>query len=157
LQSQNGTAQRARYELVSNNFFNVLGISPARGRFFDDNDSHEAGRGEWPAVLRFGYWKEAAGADPAIIGKREVLNGVPVVIVGVGPEHFSGVVTETAPDIWLPLEAQATGRFFSWFDSLGPGSGVDIRAPYMSQAGIYWLWLMARVPEAAKEPSASKW
>jgi predicted permease len=157
LQLANGTAQRARYELVSNNFFEVLGISPGRGRFFDARDSTDAGGGEWPAILRFGYWKEAAGGDPAIIGKREVLNGVPVVIIGVGPEHFSGVVAGSAPDVWLPLEAQATGRFFSWFDSLGPGSGVDIRAPYKNQHGVYWLWLMARAPESAKEQAAAKW
>jgi predicted permease len=157
LQSPNGTSQRARYELVSNNFFDVLGISPARGRFFDASDSRDASRGEWPAILRFGYWKEAGGADPSIIGKRELLNGVPVVIVGIGPEHFSGVVAGSAPDIWLPLEAQGTGRFFSWFDSLGPGSGVDIRAPYRNQQGVYWLWLMARAPNTAKESAASQW
>jgi predicted permease len=157
LQSADGTAQRARYELVSNNFFDVLRISPSRGRFFDENEARSAGRGEWPAILRFGYWKDAAGSDPGIIGRRETLNGVPIVIVGVGPEHFSGVVAESAPDFWLPLEAQATGRFFSWFDSLGPGSGVDIRALYMNQAGVYWLWLMARVQDPAMAKATSRW
>ena len=157
LQSPSGTPERARYQLVSNNFFDLLGISPARGRFFDDRDFRDTGRGEWPAVLRFGYWKEVAGADPAIIGKREIMNGVPVIVIGVAPEHFSGVVAGSSPDIWLPLETQATGKFYSWFDSLGPGSGVDIHAPYMNQQGVYWLWLMARAPEQEKNSAAAQW
>jgi predicted permease len=157
LQSSTGAAARVRYQLISNNFFDVLGISPARGHFFDSADSENLSRGEWPAVLRYGYWKEVAGADPSIIGKREVLDGVPVIIVGIAPERFSGVVAGSAPDIWLPLEAQATGRFGSWFDSLGPGSGADIRAPYMNQQNVYWLWLIARVPDSAKDSASAQW
>jgi predicted permease len=156
-QSSNGSAERARYQLVSNNFFEVLGVSPSRGRFFESTNGDGVILSEWPAVLRYGYWRESLGADASVIGKRAVMNGVPVVIIGVAPDHFSGVVAGQAPDVWLPLEAQATGRFGSWFDSLGPGSGVDIRASYMNQQGMYWLWLLARMPDDAKASAAAQW
>ena len=59
--------------------------------------------------------------------------------------------------MWLPLEAQATQRFSSWFDSLGPGSGADIRASYLNQQNVYWLWLLARVPEKQKALVGAQW
>src|SRR6476660_2428389 len=126
--------------MVSDNFFDVLGISPASGRFFFARDE-ELEQDQRPVVLRYGFWKQSFGADPSVIGKQALVNGVPVTIVGSAPEGFLGVVAGEAPDLWLPLAAQATGRFHSWFDSLGPGSGADIRAPYMNQASVFWLWI----------------
>jgi predicted permease len=156
LQAQGGSPGRARYQLVSDNFFDVLGVAPAAGRFFEGSDS-DASHGGWPAVLRFGYWQQAFGADRSIIGRRADVNGVPIVIVGIAPERFFGVIAGQAPDVWLPLEAQATQRFSSWFDSLGPGSGADIRASYLNQQNVYWLWLLARVPENHKSALAAQW
>src|SRR5262249_7101780 len=105
----------------------------------------------------YGYWKQAFSEDRSIVGKRATVNGTPIVIVGVAPEKFFGVIAGQAPDLWLPLEAQATGRFSTWFDSLSPGSGAEIRSPYMSQQNVYWLWLMARVPEDKKASVAAQW
>ena len=107
--------------------------------------------------MRYGYWKQAFGEDRSIIGKRANVNGAPIVIVGVAPEKFFGVLVGQAPDVWLPLEAQATQRFGTWFDSLGPGSGAEVRAPYMNQQNVYWLWLLARVPENQKASAAAQW
>jgi predicted permease len=148
--------ERVSIQMVSDNFFDVLGISPASGRFFFRRDE-ELGQYEQPVVLRYGFWKQSFGAGASVVGKQAVLNGVPVVIVGIAPDRFSGVVAGEAPDLWLPIEAQATGRFHSWFDSLGPGSGADIRAPYMNQASVFWLWVLARVPDAAQSSSIAHW
>jgi len=156
LQAQGGSPERVQYQLVSDNFFDVLGVSPIGGRFFEASDTN-ASRGDWPAVLRYGHWQQAFGANRSVVGKRASINGVPIVIVGVAPEKFFGVIAGQAPDVWLPLEAQATQRFSSWFDSLGPGSGAEVRAPYMDQQNVYWLWLLARVPENQKAPVAAKW
>ena len=155
LQAQGSSPESARYQLVSDNFFDVLGLAPVRGRFFEPSDREP--RGAWPAVLRYGYWKQTFGEDRSIIGKRANINGAPIVIVGVAPEKFFGVIAGQAPDLWLPLEAQATGRFSTWFDSLGPGSGAEVRAPYMNQQNVYWLWLMARVPQSQKLLAAAQW
>jgi predicted permease len=147
--------ERADVQLVSDNFFDVLGVSPAAGRFFAADNEPE--KNEWPAVLRYGFWKQYFGKDFSVIGQRAVVNGVPVTIVGVAPERFSGVVAGSAPDLWLPLGAQASGHFSLWFDSLGPGSGANIRASYLNQEGVFWLWVLARVPHAARSSASSNW
>ena len=151
-----GTPVRADFQMVSDNFFAVLGLSPAAGRFFLPGEDQSAGT-QLPVVLRYAYWKQSFGADPAVVGKASVINGVPAVIVGVAPERFSGVVAGTAPDLWLPLAAQRSGRFVTWFDSLGPGSGADIRASYQNQQSVFWLWVLARVTDAEKSSSAARW
>jgi predicted permease len=150
------SAVRIDTQLVSDNFFSVLGLSPAAGRFFLDGDD-ESLVPQLPVVVRYGYWKQQLGADPAVIGTRIVLSGIPAVIVGVAPERFSGVVAGEAPDLWLPLSAQSSGQFESWFDSLGPGHGVELEKPWNKQPAIYWLWTLARVPAAQKSQSAARW
>ncbi len=148
--------ERASVQLVSDNFFEVLGVSPATGRLFFASDG-EPGQNQWPAVLRYGFWKQSFGADTSVIGRKAVINGVPAVIVGIAPERFSGVVAGNAPDIWLPLAAQASGHFSSWFDSLGPGSGANIRASYLKQDSVFWLWVLARIPAATKSSAIASW
>jgi predicted permease len=155
-QSPGRSPERAHVQLVSDNFFDVLGISPAAGRFFVASDDDPA-QSQWPAILRHGYWKQTFAGNPSIIGKHAVMNGVPVVVVGVAPERFSGVVVGEAPDLWLPAAAQSSLYFYSWFDSLGPGSGADVRASYLNQQSVFWLWLLARVPDPAKSSAAAKW
>jgi len=148
--------ERVSLQMVSSNFFDVLGLAPANGRFFSADDEGTA-QARLPCILRYGFWKQSFGSDLSVIGKPAVLNGVMIVIIGIAPNHFSGVVAGEAPDLWLPLTAQATGRFHSWFDSLGPGSGADIRAPYMNQAGVFWLWILARVPQVAQSSAVAHW
>ncbi len=150
------TASRADFQMVSDNFFEVLGLSPTAGRFFLPGED-ESVQTRLPVVLRYGYWKQSFGANPVVIGTQAIMNGVPAVIVGVAPDHFSGVIAGTAPDLWLPLAAQSSGRFTTWFDSLGPGSGADIRGSYQNQQSVFWLWLLTRVPNAEKSSSTSRW
>jgi predicted permease len=154
--NDSSSAVRIDTQLVSDNFFSVLGLSPAAGRFFLDGDD-ESLAPQLPVVVRYGYWKQQLGADPAIIGTHIVLSEIPAVIVGVAPERFSGVVAGEAPDLWLPLSAQSSGEFGVWFDSLGPGHGVELEKPWDKQPAIYWLWTLARVPDAQKSQSAARW
>jgi predicted permease len=153
--SPDGATQRSGVQLVSDNFFDVLGIAPEAGRFFLTTEENPA-QGEWPAVLRYGFWRQAFGGRETI-GERATVNGVPIVIVGVAPPRFSGVVAGQAPDLWLPLAAQSTGKFRSWFDSLGPGSGADVSASYLNQHTVFWLWVLARVPDAVKSSTTAQW
>jgi predicted permease len=149
--------ERIRYQLVSANFFDVLGLAPQLGRLFYFADE-QVGAQETPVVLGSGYWKRSFGSDASVIGKHLTVNGVPLTIVGVAPRDFFGVEAGSAPDIWLPLSAQASGEFRTWFDSTGPGTGVDIGGSYINQANVYWLWLLTRVPAAANGSAlASRW
>ena len=75
----------------------------------------------------------------------------------MAPEHFFGVVQGAAPDLWLPLAAQSSGSFGTWFDSLGPGYSYDLEAPYRGQDGIFWLWVLARVSDTEKASAANRW
>jgi predicted permease len=154
LQVRNDFSQEASFQLVSDNFFAVLGLSPSAGRFFQAGDD-TAGQSELPVVLRYGFAKEHPGQS--VVGTRAVLNRVPIVIVGVAPEDFFGVVQGVAPDVWLPLAAQSSGRFDTWFDSLGPGHQYDLEAPYRSQEGIFWLWVLARASATEKLSAVNRW
>jgi len=110
LQETAGATSRVEFQLVSDNFFSVLGLSPSAGRFFLDGDDQRE-QSEWPVILRYDYFKQHFAENQPVLGKRTTFNGVPIVIVGVAPKGFSGVVRGQAPDLWLEslhLLAQGT-------------------------------------------------
>ena len=144
---EGGFSNQAEFQMVSANFFQVLGISPAAGRLFETADDTE-GQLEVPVVLRASFAEQRFGAGQNVVGQKAVLNQVPIVVVGVAPDRFAGVVPGQAPDLWLPLSAQSTGKFGTWFDSLGPGDDHDLKRPWRNQDGIFWLWAMARIPDS---------
>ena len=156
LQAGNGFSEEATLQLVSSDFFTVLGLSPASGRFFAPADD-ASGQSELPVILRHDFAQTKFGSVHSVIGMKAILNRVPIVVIGVAPERFSGVVQGSAPDVWLPLVAQSSGRFGTWFDSLGPGYDVDLQAPYRNQDGVFWLWVLARIPDAEKAGAATRW
>ena len=156
LQARNGFSEETSFQLVSDNFFATLGLSPYAGRFFQPADEI-AGGTEVPVILRYGFAKDKFGSVLSAVGMKAILNRVPIVVIGVAPERFSGVVQGVAPDVWLPLVAQSSGRFGTWFDSLGPGYNIDLQAPYRQQDGIFWLWVQARVPGTKKSTAAIAW
>jgi predicted permease len=156
LQAGNGFSEEATLQLVSSDFFSVLGLSPASGRFFAPADD-DSGQSELPVILRHDFAQTKFGSVESVIGMKAVLNRTPIVVVGVAPERFSGVVQGSAPDVWLPLVAQSSGHFGTWFDSLGPGYDVNLEAPYRKQDGIFWLWVLARIPDAEKPNAATRW
>jgi len=108
--------------LGSGNYFEVLGVNAAAGRLFSNND------GESPvAVISFGFWDRQYGHDPTAIGKKLVIEGHPVQIIGVTPREFFGEKTGDAPDIWLPIwmQPQLTStnmlisRRWGWLEMMG--------------------------------------
>ncbi|MGA8530149.1 MAG: ADOP family duplicated permease [Acidobacteriaceae bacterium] len=145
----------ARFQLVSDNFFSVLGVQAAAGRLFSTIDGR-LDPGEWPVVLRYGYALRQFGTAQ-VAGRHAVLNGMPVVIVGVAERRFLGVVTGYAPDLWLPLQAESSGRAGAWFDSLGPGHGIHLDDSWLEQPGIFWLWVTARAPANQRTAAAARW
>jgi putative ABC transport system permease protein len=155
-QQRNGTTSRAGLQLVSDNFFKALNLSPFAGRFFLPGDDQRE-QPEWPVILRYGYFKEHFGADRSILGTRAILNSVPIVIVGIAPEGFDGVVPGQAPAFWLPLAAHTTEQFGTWFDSLGPGYNIDLKKSYLKQDGIFWLWIAARIPDGLSPVMTARW
>ena len=134
--SSGGPPARIESEVVSGNYFDVLGARPALGRFFAEADEES---GEAVAVLGARLWKTRFGGDPGIVGRPIVLNGTPFTVVGVAADGFRGTAFGLAPDVWVPIGAWprlATGAFrnldlqgrsWSWlstFGRLAPGVSV---------------------------------
>jgi putative ABC transport system permease protein len=87
--------------LVTGNFFQVLGVSAARGRVLTPPDDQRGGPQAVVVLSHRGWWRHFAG-DPGVLNRTLVLNSVPFQIVGVMPEGFRGL-TVSPVDYWAPL------------------------------------------------------
>jgi predicted permease len=89
-------------ELVTGNYFDVLGVHPALGRSFLPEE--DATPGTHPViVVSHGFWQRALGGESAVIGHTLRLNRRPYTIVGVAPEEFRGMTAGIVPDMWVPM------------------------------------------------------
>ena len=93
--------ERIYGEMVSTNYFNVLGTPPHIGRLFTSDDSEQPGATPL-AVLSHRFWMRRFNGDPAIVGQTLVLNGRPLTVIGVTPEGFHGTTVLTS-DLWVPV------------------------------------------------------
>ena len=109
-----GRTELVSGELVSGNYFPVLGVGAALGRVFTAQDDLFQG-GHPIAVLSYGYWKTRFAADPSVIGRKIVLNGYPLTIVGVSRRGFDGVEPGYSPQLRVPMmmKQQLTDRFYN--------------------------------------------
>jgi predicted permease len=101
-----GQTERAEGELVSGNYFDVLGVRPALGRLFTSDDDRVVGSGQ-VVVLSHGYWTRHFGADPGILNKTLTVNGTLMTVVGVTRPGFNGVQVGQTPDIFIPITMKA--------------------------------------------------
>jgi predicted permease len=89
-------------QLVSANYFDMLGLLPAAGRFFLPDEDTKL-NGNTVAVISHSFWVNKLGADPNIVGKSLTLNAVPYTVIGIGPMGFKGTFTLfSAEQIWIP-------------------------------------------------------
>jgi len=99
-------AERVWGELVSGNFFAVLGVKPEAGRLFLPAEFADA-PGKFPiTVISDRYWRSHYAADPAIVGKNIRVNQHELTIVGVAAPAFHGSIPVTAFDLWIPYMQQ---------------------------------------------------
>jgi predicted permease len=98
-------AQRAAGSIVSSNYFDALGVHPAMGRGFEPDE--DWGRNGHPTVvISYWLWKERFRGDPQILGRKQLLNGVPHTIVGVAPQGFYGTFVGYPMQFWVPVSMQ---------------------------------------------------
>ncbi len=103
LSEKPGASTHLKYGLfVSGNFFRVLGIEPALGRRFRADEDKVPGR-DAVVVLSHDLWSSQFGNDPSVIGRKLRLNGVEFTVVGVAPEHFTGVDQYFRPALFVPI------------------------------------------------------
>src|SRR6516165_3465308 len=89
-------------QLVSANYFDVLGLRPAAGRFFLPDEDTKLG-GNNVAVVSYSFWANKLGSDKDEVGKTLTLNAMPYTIIGVAPKGFKGTFTfSSAEQIWIP-------------------------------------------------------
>jgi putative ABC transport system permease protein len=94
--------------MVSGNYFDVLGLRPALGRFFEGVERSDAFDAAPVAVLGHAMWRSRFGGDRSVVGRRIVLNRRPYTIVGVAPPGFAGTITGLRFDLYVPLTMQRT-------------------------------------------------
>jgi predicted permease len=86
--------------VVSANYFRTLGLTPALGRFFSEDDDRVPGR-DCVVVISHALWRSAFGSSPEVLGATLWLNRVPFTVVGVAPEGFNGL-SMTPNDVYMP-------------------------------------------------------
>ncbi|HEY6214078.1 MAG TPA: ABC transporter permease, partial [Vicinamibacterales bacterium] len=87
---------------VTPSLFGLLGVKPALGRFFRDDEGREGA--DAVLVLSDRGWRDRFNADPSVVGRSVVVDGKPFTIVGVAPPAFT--FPEWSPVIWTPLDVQ---------------------------------------------------
>ncbi len=99
---RSGNPERMWGFLATGNYFDVLGVKPAVGRFFHQEDDRKPGASPY-AVLSYSAWKGRFGGDPSIVGQNVHINGLPYTILGVAPDGFHGTELLFWPDVWVPM------------------------------------------------------
>ncbi len=125
-------------EMVSGDFFDMLGIQPEAGRFFSDAERDDAQNAHTVVVISHSYWKNQYHSDRSAIGARLRINRTPFTIIGVAPEGFHGTTAGLDYEMWMPLtmygQLTHTGtwmlrdrnaRPFMMYARLAPGVGME--------------------------------
>ena len=95
-----------RVQLVSRNYFSLLGVRASKGRALTPDDDRVPGAHP-VAVLSDGYWRRRFGGAADVIGRTLGLNGTTYTVVGVAVREFTGETTGRPVDIWLPMMMQS--------------------------------------------------
>jgi predicted permease len=108
-----GSAEPVNCFLVSGDFYRGMEVSPVIGRAIGPENDVRTQEGQ-VAVISYEYWTRRFARSPSVIGKRIALNEVPVTIIGVNPEYFTGIEPGANFAIWAPLNVSpvVSGRSF---------------------------------------------
>ena len=120
---------KAKTQLVSGEFFGVLGVRPAIGRAFTPEEDLAPGANPL-AVISYGFWQREFSGDMAVVGKTIRVGQAPFQILGVAPEGFRGILVGSETDLWIPITMQ---------EQVLPGRH------YLQPRDTLWLQVMARL------------
>ncbi|MBA2340007.1 MAG: ABC transporter permease [Pyrinomonadaceae bacterium] len=121
--------ERISGQLVTGNYFDVLGVRATQGRTFLPEEDRTPGSAP-VAVISHGFWQKQFGGAPGVLGKQVTINNHSFSIIGVAPAGFTGAERGAAPDIWVPMMMQEQAR---------PGSQL------LSKRTSRWLLVMGRL------------
>jgi predicted permease len=136
------TTERVEVEMVSGNFFSMLGVQPAIGRVFNSKEDDQVYQGHPVVVLSYDYWVSRFGRDPAVVGQKVLVNAYPMTIVGVSAQGFAGIDPAQSPQIRVPvLMKPIILSDFPWL--------------YMDNRRAKWVQVFARLKPGYTVESAS--
>jgi len=150
--STGGEHKPAAAEIVSANYFSVLGVAPALGRVFGSDDDRPPGA-DPVVVLSYDFWKTQLASAADVLGRKVLVNQHPMTVIGVAAAEFRGIDVGEVPSLWIPaaMSAQAIPGFESlldrrtyWMQILGrlkPGV-----TPSQAQTGLQ-PWFKAMLDE----------
>ncbi len=157
--------ERVDGEMVSGNYFTMLGVPAAAGRVFNSQEDDRVYRGHPVAVLSYDYWVSRFARDPKIIGRTILVNNYPMTIVGVSAAGFAGLDPAVSPQLrvpilmepvlspewsWLSMDDRRS-RWVQVFGRLKPGYTVE-----SAQAPLQGLFHQIREYEMTL-PAAKDW
>jgi putative ABC transport system permease protein len=145
--SRNGVSELANAEIVTGNYFSMLGVSAVDGRLLSQADDGAPG-GNPVAVLSFNYWKTHLGLDPHVVGQTLSINSHPFQVIGISAPEFQSAVWGQVPDVFVPM---------SMLDQVRPGQGSRLQ-----NRKDRWLNIVGRLktdetPEHAQVALAPLW
>jgi predicted permease len=157
--------ERLDAEMVSGNYFTMLGVPPAVGRVFTSEQDDRFYEGHPVVVLGYDYWVRRFNRDPAAVGKKILVNNYPMTIVGVSAAGFAGLDPTRAPQIRVPLQMKPVivpewnwmriddprTRWVQVFARLKPGQTIE-----SAGAPMQGLFLQIRAHEMTLE-GAKNW
>ena len=163
--SVDNQTERVQAEMVSGNYFTMLGVAPAIGRVFNSKEDDQVYQGHPVVVLSYGYWASRFARDPGILGKKILVNDYPMTIVGVSAEGFVGIDPAVSPQIRVPILMKPAmvpdwgwvhmddrrARWVQVFGRLKPGYTVE-----SARAPLQGLFTQERQYEATL-PAAKDW
>jgi hypothetical protein len=132
--STGSEAEPVQVQVVSGNYFSLLGAQPVLGRGFLAEEDEKPTP---VAVLSHGFWERSFGSDPSIVGKTLTLNRTPFTVVGIAPKGFTGTLLGGGPALWVPMAIHDVvqpnfnwyetrrGLFLFAFGRLKPGVSLD--------------------------------
>ncbi len=139
------TDERIHGQLVSGNYFEVLGVRAVRGRTFLPEEDRTLGTHP-VVVLAHDFWRQRLGSDPDVVGSDITLNGHDFTVVGVAPLGFHGTDVLGPPEVWVPMMMQPAARpgeqhrtrRHGWLQVIGRlREGVSLD---QAQANLQVLW-----------------
>ncbi|HTU34571.1 MAG TPA: ABC transporter permease [Candidatus Acidoferrum sp.] len=131
----NGSAGIAHGQLVTSNYVSSLGVRTVLGRDFVPQDDIT---GAQPvAIISYGYWQSHFAGEPSVLGRRIVVNGTPMTIIGVAAPEFFGLQPGSAVDLYMPMAMQP--QIVPNVAGEAPGTSV------FAATDVWWIQLMGRL------------
>ena len=147
--SDGAVTDRVRCELVSGNYFDVLGVGAAAGRILSSEDDQTPGARP-VLVLSYAFWQRRFAGAPNVVGRAVSVNGTPFTVVGVARQGFFGTRPGFGPDVWAPLmmvqpvsgggisTLGRTQNYLEMIVRLEPS--VDVRQAEVMATTVYTNW-----------------